>query len=260
MNTPINFQRWQQDVSRRSFLERSAYGLGGLALRTFCQALRRQGRPDAELRHGVLTQPHVPIKARRVIHLCMAGGPSQFETLDWKPAQEAGWQALPRFADQGSAACAASEQETDRSRPLHHVPKVWQERTRDFQRAAAPGHDCRRGLHRPFDGDRTDQPRSGPGIHEQRLDPQGTAEHGLVAALRIGRRDREPPRIRGDRLQDQGRRHPASVGAPVGERGFCPADFRACCFNREAMRSITSAIPMACARACSAWLSTRSSG
>ncbi len=34
----------------------------------------------------MLAQPHFPIKARRVIHLCMAGGPSQFETLDWKPA------------------------------------------------------------------------------------------------------------------------------------------------------------------------------
>ena len=28
---------------------------------------------------------HFPIKAKRVIHLCMAGGPSQFESLDHKP-------------------------------------------------------------------------------------------------------------------------------------------------------------------------------
>jgi hypothetical protein len=34
---------------------------------------------------GVLKKPHAPIKARRVIHLCMAGGPSHLETLDWKP-------------------------------------------------------------------------------------------------------------------------------------------------------------------------------
>ena len=34
---------------------------------------------------GVLNPPPRPIKARRVIHLCMAGGPSQFESLDYKP-------------------------------------------------------------------------------------------------------------------------------------------------------------------------------
>ena len=28
---------------------------------------------------------HVPPKAKRVIHLCMAGGPSHLETLDYKP-------------------------------------------------------------------------------------------------------------------------------------------------------------------------------
>ena len=35
--------------------------------------------------HGALKKPHFPIKARRVIHLCMAGGPSHLETFDWKP-------------------------------------------------------------------------------------------------------------------------------------------------------------------------------
>jgi hypothetical protein len=33
----------------------------------------------------VVQPPHRPVKARRVIHLCMAGGPSQFETFDFKP-------------------------------------------------------------------------------------------------------------------------------------------------------------------------------
>ncbi len=34
---------------------------------------------------GVVRPPHLPVKAKRVIHLCMAGGPSQFESLDYKP-------------------------------------------------------------------------------------------------------------------------------------------------------------------------------
>jgi hypothetical protein len=34
---------------------------------------------------GALREAHLPVKAKRVIFLCMAGGPSQFETFDWKP-------------------------------------------------------------------------------------------------------------------------------------------------------------------------------
>ena len=49
---------------------------------------RRRDRP-ADVRgrsgDGVVNPPHFPIKAKRVIHLCMAGGPSQFESFDYKP-------------------------------------------------------------------------------------------------------------------------------------------------------------------------------
>ncbi len=58
-------------------MHRSAFGLGGLALSQLMGA-------EASAR-GVVDPPHYPIKARRIIHLCMAGGPSQFESLDHKP-------------------------------------------------------------------------------------------------------------------------------------------------------------------------------
>lgn len=68
---------------RRSFLTQSAFGLGGLALSTL------MGQPvrgaDAVSGKGIVNPLHHPAKAKRVIHLCMAGGPSQFETLDYKP-------------------------------------------------------------------------------------------------------------------------------------------------------------------------------
>src|SRR5205814_5749892 len=35
---------------------------------------------------GVIRPTNVPVRARRIIHLCMAGGPSQFESFDNKPA------------------------------------------------------------------------------------------------------------------------------------------------------------------------------
>ncbi|MFO0847015.1 MAG: DUF1501 domain-containing protein [Gemmataceae bacterium] len=60
-------------ITRRSFLTDSAYGLGGLALATLAA------------RGSAAAGPHFKPKAKRVIHLCMAGGPSQFETLDFKP-------------------------------------------------------------------------------------------------------------------------------------------------------------------------------
>jgi hypothetical protein len=77
-------------VNRRAFLQQSAYGLGGLA---FAMLANRLGaaNPTAGVAkrppgwHGALAAPHLPIRAKRIIYLCMAGGPSQFETFDWKP-------------------------------------------------------------------------------------------------------------------------------------------------------------------------------
>ena len=55
------------DLSRRTFLAGAAAGMGQAAL----AALGGQGRPGA--------------RAKRVIHLYMAGGPSHLETFDEKP-------------------------------------------------------------------------------------------------------------------------------------------------------------------------------
>ena len=69
-------------VSRRSFLRNPPIGLGGLALAS-SHGLAAEASDDRW--RGVITKPHFPIKAKRIIHLCMAGGPSQFESFDWKP-------------------------------------------------------------------------------------------------------------------------------------------------------------------------------
>ena len=65
-------------VRRRAFLTQSAYGLGGMAMASLMQEAQAG-------QAGALVRPHVPVKARRVIFLCMAGGPSHLETFDWKP-------------------------------------------------------------------------------------------------------------------------------------------------------------------------------
>jgi hypothetical protein len=80
----MNFDPAAHDLSvkRRAFLQQSAYGLGGVA---FANLLSKAQAAPSDRWLGVLRKPHVPIKARRVIHLCMAGGPSHLETFDWKP-------------------------------------------------------------------------------------------------------------------------------------------------------------------------------
>jgi len=78
-------------VNRRAFLTQSAYGLGGLAFSLLHDKLSAAtalaDKPAGW--HGALSEAHLPVKAKRVIFLCMAGGPSQFETFDWKPELKA---------------------------------------------------------------------------------------------------------------------------------------------------------------------------
>jgi len=80
MKHPFDPAAYDLGLKRRAFLTQSAYGLGGAAL----ASLMSEASADERWR-GVLSRPHNPIKARRVIHLCMAGGPSHLETFDWKP-------------------------------------------------------------------------------------------------------------------------------------------------------------------------------
>jgi hypothetical protein len=73
---------YELSLKRRAFLTQSAYGLGGMA---FANLLGKAEAAPSDHWQGVLKKPHFPVKARRVIHLCMAGGPSHLETFDWKP-------------------------------------------------------------------------------------------------------------------------------------------------------------------------------
>jgi len=94
---PFDFAQFQHGIARRSFLQQSAYGLGGAALATLMTETNA-----AERWTGALGKPHLPIKARRVIHLCMAGGPSHLETFDWKPKlKELDGKAFPESFTKG---------------------------------------------------------------------------------------------------------------------------------------------------------------
>ena len=69
-------------LTRRAFLGRSAVGAAALA--TLAEASLGAPAPGKK-NGGVIESPHFPVKAKRVIWLTMAGGPSHLETFDYKP-------------------------------------------------------------------------------------------------------------------------------------------------------------------------------
>ena len=80
MIQPENNLNWRRDLCRRAFLKQSAYGLGAIAL-----GMLGAERSEASAGRGVIRTPQFPVRAKRIIHLCMAGGPSHLETFDNKP-------------------------------------------------------------------------------------------------------------------------------------------------------------------------------
>src|ERR671918_312329 len=83
MKSSFNPDKFALSINRRSFLGRAAYGLGGMALASLLNP-KLIGAP-AIAEKGLAKPPHFPIKAKRIIHLCMAGGPSHLESFDFKP-------------------------------------------------------------------------------------------------------------------------------------------------------------------------------
>lgn len=80
---PDDLSWWERQLLRRTFLQHTALGLGSVALATLWQrGLRAHERRSTEPLPGL---PHHPPKAKRVIFLYMAGGPSHLETFDYKP-------------------------------------------------------------------------------------------------------------------------------------------------------------------------------
>src|SRR6478752_10266773 len=73
-------------MKRRAFLGRGVTGLGLIALNSLVNPKLLHGQtPNSERYQGVVHPLHHPAKARRVIYLYQAGGPSHLETLDYKP-------------------------------------------------------------------------------------------------------------------------------------------------------------------------------
>jgi hypothetical protein len=73
-------------ITRRHFFGRTAAGLGAAALGSVLNPNLFGAQADSAA--TLLGQPHFAAKAKRIIYLFMAGGPSQMDLLDHKPALE----------------------------------------------------------------------------------------------------------------------------------------------------------------------------
>lgn len=77
--------------TRRTFLARSTASVGAMALGTLlrpdsvARAAEAAGPSGRDRWQGVVRPVHVQPRAKRIIHLYMAGGPSHLETFDHKP-------------------------------------------------------------------------------------------------------------------------------------------------------------------------------
>lgn len=81
-------RNWIQTCQRRTFLRHSSAGIGAGVLASLfgqVQADQKTAEASGPKWQGIVQPRHFPVRAKRVIHLCMAGGPSHLETLDDKP-------------------------------------------------------------------------------------------------------------------------------------------------------------------------------
>lgn len=84
----INGDHIQTNLNRRTFLANSGVGLGAAALSALLSGeTSASAKPPSKQAFigGLPGLPHFAPKAKRVIFLCMAGGPTHLETFDYKP-------------------------------------------------------------------------------------------------------------------------------------------------------------------------------
>jgi hypothetical protein len=68
-------------ISRRGLLQSTSCGFGFLALQALCAQTKLQAGTD----NLAAATPGLMARAKRVIFLCMSGGPAQMDTFDYKP-------------------------------------------------------------------------------------------------------------------------------------------------------------------------------
>ena len=110
-------------LARRAFLGRTAFGIGSAALASLLSGNRARAEALPTTR-GTISPLHLAPKAKRVIFLTMAGGPSHLETLDYKPKlAEMHGQAMPESFTKGQPIAQLQGKELKCFGPQHKFQK-----------------------------------------------------------------------------------------------------------------------------------------
>ncbi len=129
LHTP-EFNQLNNRLDRRNFLTKTSLGIGALALGSLLgndllgKGVGAKGDiPAATLEEEILRAiPHIAPRAKRVVYLFMSGGPSQFETFDYKPKLvEMYGKGLPDSVRQGQRLTSMSANQST----LPIVPSVY---------------------------------------------------------------------------------------------------------------------------------------
>jgi hypothetical protein len=119
------FDQLKTQASRRSFLNRSACGIGSVALASLLSAPQSRGASyNGGGLAGFVNPRHIAPKAKRVIYLYMAGGPSHLETLDFKPKLlEMSGKAMPDSFTKGQPIAQLQNQALKCFAPQHEFKR-----------------------------------------------------------------------------------------------------------------------------------------
>lgn len=91
------YQRALHQVTRRHFFKQCGIGVGSMALGALMST-----EAQASVSRALPVGGHLPARAKRVIFMFMAGGPSQLELFDYKPAlQKFNGQPIPQSFIEG---------------------------------------------------------------------------------------------------------------------------------------------------------------
>src|SRR5258708_6035239 len=123
----MDLQRRIRLLQRRTFLGQAARGIGSMALASLLNpgVLRAAGAdPKTEHWPGVVQPLHFPARAKRVIYLTMAGGPSHLETFDYKPKlAEMSGKPMPESFTKGQPIAQLQGQKLSCLAPQHGLRK-----------------------------------------------------------------------------------------------------------------------------------------
>ena len=152
--------------NRRTFLNRGGVGFGAAALGTLLGQWNRAQGSAAKIDLPFSIPHHAP-KIKRVIFLCMAGGPSHLETFDYKPELERlDGKPMPASFTSGQPIAQLRGQALKCLRPLTKFKPYGQSGLQFSDFLALPIPIGGRHLRRQIVGDRTDQSRPRAHLYE----------------------------------------------------------------------------------------------